>query len=138
MQTHELIYCILVAFTIIIITVGIFSFLSYEVNLSIVAAVLTIVGYSMNDTVVIFDRVRENLKKHSSKNIKEISDLILWKSDQIILHCSGVSSRTTPRPGHRVGRPPRRISRARHHLSGPQCTDCRSPPGHPSPGFEAQ
>ena len=47
----------------VIITVGIFSFLSYEVNLSIVAAVLTIVGYSMNDTVVIFDRVRENLKK---------------------------------------------------------------------------
>jgi len=49
----------------VIITVGIFSFLAYEVNLSIVAAVLTIVGYSMNDTVVIFDRVRENLKKYS-------------------------------------------------------------------------
>jgi len=48
----------------VIITVGIFSFLSYEINLSIVAAVLTIVGYSMNDTVVIFDRIRENLKKY--------------------------------------------------------------------------
>jgi len=59
----------------VIITVGIFSFLSYEVNLSIVAAVLTIVGYSMNDTVVIFDRVRENLKKYSSKTINEISNL---------------------------------------------------------------
>ena len=59
----------------VIITLGIFSFLSYEVNLSIVAAVLTIVGYSMNDTVVIFDRIRENLKKHSSISIKEISDL---------------------------------------------------------------
>ena len=46
----------------VIITVGIFSILSYEINLSIVAAVLTIVGYSMNDTVVIFDRIRENLK----------------------------------------------------------------------------
>ena len=45
-----------------IITLGIFSFLSLEINLSIVAAVLTIVGYSMNDTVVIFDRVRDNLK----------------------------------------------------------------------------
>jgi preprotein translocase SecF subunit len=59
----------------VIITVGIFSFLSYEVNLSIVAAVLTIVGYSMNDTVVIFDRVRENLKKYSKISITEISNL---------------------------------------------------------------
>ena len=59
----------------VIITLGIFSFLSYEVNLSIVAAVLTIVGYSMNDTVVIFDRVRENLKKYSKISISEISDL---------------------------------------------------------------
>ena len=58
----------------VIITVGIFSFLSYEVNLSIVAAVLTIVGYSMNDTVVIFDRVRENLKKYSKISISEISN----------------------------------------------------------------
>ena len=54
---------------------GIFSFLAYEVNLSIVAAVLTIVGYSMNDTVVIFDRIRENLKKYSKISITEISDL---------------------------------------------------------------
>ena len=59
----------------VIITVGIFSFLAYEVNLSIVAAVLTIVGYSMNDTVVIFDRIRENLKKYSKMTIIEISDL---------------------------------------------------------------
>ena len=59
----------------VIITVGIFSFLAYEVNLSIVAAVLTIVGYSMNDTVVIFDRIRENLKKYSKISIAEISDL---------------------------------------------------------------
>jgi len=58
----------------VVITVGIFSFLSYEVNLSIVAAVLTIVGYSMNDTVVIFDRVRENLKKYSKISISEISN----------------------------------------------------------------
>ena len=58
----------------VIITMGIFSFLSYEINLSIVAAVLTIVGYSMNDTVVIFDRIRENLKKYSSVSIADISD----------------------------------------------------------------
>ena len=59
----------------VIITVGLFSFSSYEVNLSIVAAVLTIVGYSMNDTVVIFDRIRENLKKYSKITTIEVSDL---------------------------------------------------------------
>jgi len=59
----------------VLITVGIFSLLSYEVNLSIIAAVLTIVGYSMNDTVVIFDRIRENLKKYSSSNIIDTSNL---------------------------------------------------------------
>ena len=58
----------------VIITVGIFSFLSYEINLSIVAAVLTIVGYSMNDTVVIFDRIRENLKKYSKIHVNEIAN----------------------------------------------------------------
>tara|TARA_Y100000590_G_C15679586_1_gene999315 strand:+ start:939 stop:1847 length:909 start_codon:yes stop_codon:yes gene_type:complete len=58
----------------VIITIGIFSILSYEINLSIVAAVLTIVGYSMNDTVVIFDRIRENLKKYSKISISEISN----------------------------------------------------------------
>ena len=59
----------------VIITIGFFSILEFEINLSIVAAVLTIVGYSMNDTVVIFDRVRENLKKYSSKSINDISNL---------------------------------------------------------------
>ena len=58
----------------VIITVGIFSFLSYEINLSIVAAILTIVGYSMNDTVVIFDRIRENLKKYTKISISDISN----------------------------------------------------------------
>ena len=59
----------------VIITIGFFSILQFEINLSIIAAVLTIVGYSMNDTVVIFDRVRENLKKYTSKKIDEISNL---------------------------------------------------------------
>ena len=59
----------------VIITLGFFSILNLEINLSIVAAVLTIVGYSMNDTVVIFDRVRENLKKYSSKKINEVTNL---------------------------------------------------------------
>ena len=59
----------------VLITLGIFSIFSLEINLSIVAAVLTIVGYSMNDTVVIFDRVRENIKKHSNKKINEITNI---------------------------------------------------------------
>ncbi len=59
----------------VIITLGFFSLLNFEINLSIVAAVLTIVGYSMNDTVVIFDRVRENLKKYSDINIFDITNI---------------------------------------------------------------
>ena len=51
---------ILALFHDVIVTLGLFSLLGLEINLSIIAAVLTIVGYSMNDTVVIFDRVREN------------------------------------------------------------------------------
>ena len=59
----------------VIITIGIFSLLSIEINLSIVAAVLTIVGYSMNDTVVIYDRIRENLSKYNKLEIDQISNL---------------------------------------------------------------
>ncbi len=59
----------------VIITIGIFSFLSLEINLSIIAAVLTIVGYSMNDTVVIYDRIRENLNKYTKINISEVANL---------------------------------------------------------------
>ena len=66
---------IMALFHDIIITLGFFSLLNLEINLSIVAAVLTIVGYSMNDTVVIFDRVRENLKKFSDIKIYEITNI---------------------------------------------------------------
>ena len=66
---------ILAIFHDVLITLGIFSALNLEINLSIVAAVLTIVGYSMNDTVVIFDRVRENLKKYSKIKIYELTNL---------------------------------------------------------------
>jgi preprotein translocase subunit SecF len=59
----------------VIITLGFFSLFSLEINLSIVAAVLTIVGYSMNDTVVIYDRVRENLKKFSDIKIFELTNI---------------------------------------------------------------
>ncbi len=66
---------IIALFHDVIITLGLFSILSLEINLSIIAAVLTIVGYSMNDTVVIFDRVRENLKKYSDINIFELTNI---------------------------------------------------------------
>ncbi len=59
----------------VFITLGFFSLFRLEINLSIVAAVLTIVGYSMNDTVVIFDRVRENLKKYSDVKIFELTNI---------------------------------------------------------------
>ena len=59
----------------VIITIGIFSLLSLEINLSIIAAVLTIVGYSMNDTVVIYDRIRENLGKYTQLNISDTGNL---------------------------------------------------------------
>ena len=59
----------------VVITLGVFSLLSLEINLSIIAAVLTIVGYSMNDTVVIYDRVRENLGKYHKLEIADIANL---------------------------------------------------------------
>tara|TARA_B100000035_G_scaffold297095_1_gene289573 strand:+ start:1785 stop:2669 length:885 start_codon:yes stop_codon:yes gene_type:complete len=66
---------ILALFHDVIVTLGLFSLLGLEINLSIIAAVLTIVGYSMNDTVVIFDRIRENLKKYSDIKIYELSNI---------------------------------------------------------------
>ena len=66
---------IIALFHDVIITLGIFSILSLEINLSIIAAVLTIVGYSMNDTVVIYDRIRENLGKFHKLDISDIANL---------------------------------------------------------------
>jgi len=66
---------IIALFHDVVITLGVFSILSLEINLSIIAAALTIVGYSMNDTVVIYDRIRENLNKYNRLNISEIADL---------------------------------------------------------------
>jgi preprotein translocase SecF subunit len=66
---------IIALFHDVIITLGIFSLLSLEINLSIIAAVLTIVGYSMNDTVVIYDRIRENLGKFHKLDISSIANL---------------------------------------------------------------
>ncbi len=66
---------IIALFHDVIITLGIFSLLSLEINLSIIAAVLTIVGYSMNDTVVIYDRIRENLGKFHKLDISDTANL---------------------------------------------------------------
>ena len=66
---------ILALFHDVSVTLGLFSLLGLEINLSIIAAVLTIVGYSMNDTVVIYDRVRENLRKYSDIKIYELTNI---------------------------------------------------------------
>ncbi|MFT5870978.1 MAG: preprotein translocase subunit SecF [Paracoccaceae bacterium] len=59
----------------IVLTIGIFSLLQIQFDLAIIAALLTIVGYSLNDTVVVFDRVRENLRKYKQKSLKELLNL---------------------------------------------------------------
>jgi len=61
----------------VILTIGIFSLLQLDFNLSILAAILTIVGYSMNDTVVVYDRVRENLRKYKKMDISELLDIAI-------------------------------------------------------------
>ena len=59
----------------VLLTLGIFSLLQLEFNLSIIAAILTIVGYSLNDTVVVYDRVRENLRKYRKKEIIDLLNI---------------------------------------------------------------
>ncbi len=61
----------------VVLTIGVFAGLGLEFNLSIIAAILTIVGYSLNDTVVVYDRVRENLRKYKKKPLDELLDLSL-------------------------------------------------------------
>ncbi|PWG18318.1 protein translocase subunit SecD [Salibaculum griseiflavum] len=59
----------------VVLTMGIFSELQIKFDLAIIAAILTIVGYSLNDTVVVFDRVRENLRKYKKKELKEVLNI---------------------------------------------------------------
>ena len=61
----------------VLITLGMFSLLDYEINLSIIAAFLTIVGYSLNDTIVVFDRIRENIPKYLKKTLNDVVNLSL-------------------------------------------------------------
>lgn len=64
----------------VVLTIGIFSVLQLEFNLSIIAAILTIVGYSMNDTVVVYDRVREKLRKYKKMDLGDLLDLAINKT----------------------------------------------------------
>ena len=59
----------------VVLTIGIFSILQIRFDLAIIAAILTIVGYSINDTVVVFDRARENLIKHKKKPLRDVLNL---------------------------------------------------------------
>ena len=61
----------------VIVTVGVFSLLQLEFDLTIVAALLTIIGFSINDTVVVFDRVRENLRKFKKMPLKDVMNVAL-------------------------------------------------------------
>ena len=61
----------------VLITLGVFSLLDYEINLSIIAAFLTIVGYSLNDTIVVFDRIRENIPKFMKKKLHDVVNISL-------------------------------------------------------------
>ena len=59
----------------VLLTIGVFSVVQIKFDLAIIAALLTIVGYSLNDTVVVFDRVRENLRKYKKKPLQEVLNL---------------------------------------------------------------
>ncbi|SOH93487.1 preprotein translocase subunit SecF [Monaibacterium marinum] len=61
----------------VILTIGVFSLVGLEFNLAIIAAILTIVGYSLNDTVVVFDRVRENLRRYKQMTLRDLLNLSL-------------------------------------------------------------
>lgn len=63
---------VLAVFHDVLITLGFFSLLNYEISLTVIAALLTLVGYSMNDTIVIFDRMRENLKMNRREPLPEL------------------------------------------------------------------
>jgi preprotein translocase subunit SecF len=58
----------------VLIVIGVFSFLQWEINAPFIAAILTVVGYSINDTIVIFDRIREQIKSNRRMNLEEAVD----------------------------------------------------------------
>jgi preprotein translocase SecF subunit len=78
----------------VIITLGMFAVTRLEFNLSIIAAILTIVGYSMNDTVVVYDRVREDLRKYKKKPLAELIDLSINETLSRTVMTSGTTLMT--------------------------------------------
>jgi len=64
--------------------ISMFSFLRFEVDITFIAAILTIVGYSVNDTIVIFDRIRDNMKKAKIKRIEDIEDIVNLSLNQTL------------------------------------------------------
>ena len=77
----------------VLVTVGIFSLFQFEFDLSIVAALLTILGYSVNDTVVVSDRIRENLRKYKKMELNDLLNLSLNEtlSRTILTACSAIA-----------------------------------------------
>lgn len=59
----------------VVVTIGAFALMRYEVNLTVVAGILTLIGYSINDTIIVFDRIRENLEKHRGMDLIELVNL---------------------------------------------------------------
>ena len=76
----------------VLLTIGVFSLLQFEFDLSIVAALLTILGYSVNDTVVVSDRIRENLRKYKRMDLNELLDLSINEtlSRTILTGCTAI------------------------------------------------
>lgn len=75
----------------VVLTIGIFSLVQLEFNLAIIAAILTIVGYSLNDTVIVFDRVRENLRRLKTTPLVEVLNLSLNETLSRTLMTSGTT-----------------------------------------------
>src|SRR5262249_27529935 len=65
---------VIAVFHDVLVTLGIFSIMQWEINLTVIAALLTLVGYSMNDTIVIFDRIREMLRTRRRESLEKISN----------------------------------------------------------------
>jgi len=75
----------------VVLTIGVFALFQLEFNLSIIAALLTIVGYSLNDTVIVFDRVRENLRRYKSMGLRDLLNLSINETLSRTLVTSGTT-----------------------------------------------
>ncbi|MEQ5827507.1 protein translocase subunit SecF [Sulfitobacter sp. NFXS29] len=75
----------------VVLTIGLFSLLQIRFDLPVVAAILTIIGYSINDTVVIFDRLRENLRKYKKRPLREVMNLSVNETLSRTLMTSGTT-----------------------------------------------